>query len=103
MPKPISWSVEMDSQIIAMRGNGQSWDSIASTLGVARYTVACHGRSIGAAMPNNSNEADDTREPLAAGHAFTWSLLTKGTALDGVSYPAHQPPRFGRASQREAA
>ncbi len=29
---------------------------------------------------------DSTRDPLPAGHPFTWSLITNGTCLDGAPY-----------------
>jgi hypothetical protein len=81
----------MDQRLTALRGSGESWDAIATTLGLTRWTTIERGRRLGARrllpmMPQAPAE-DPNRPPLPAGHPQTWGLLTRGTLLDGAPYP----------------
>jgi hypothetical protein len=84
------WSPEMDQRLTALRGSGESWDAIALTLGLTRWTTIERGRRLGARRPPPKPQPpaeDPNRPPLPAGHPQTWGLLTAGTLLDGAPYP----------------
>lgn len=96
MPQKLHWTQGQDSQIRRLRAEGASWDSVAATLGLSRWTVIDRGRRIGAMRPPRQvmSPADDPeRAPLPAGHPQTWSILTAGTVLEGTPYPLPCFPR----------
>ena len=96
MPQKLHWTQGQDNQIRRLRAEGASWDAVAATLGLSRWTVIDRGRRIGARRlpPQAAPPAEDReRVPLPAGHPRTWSILTAGTVLEGVPYPL---PFFSR-------
>jgi hypothetical protein len=88
MPRKIVWTNGQDTQIRRLRTEGASWDVIALTLGLARWTVIERGRRIGVGhRPANAAAPDDSgRAPLAAGHADSWGAINRNTTLDGVPF-----------------
>ena len=44
---------------------------------------------------------NDAREPLPAGHALTWGIITQGTCLEGSSYTPPPPIRVRRRHQND--
>ncbi len=96
MPRPLHWTPDHDQTLRRMRASGASWDAIALALGVSRWASIERGRLVGARAPQREAQpqinpiaaelANPAREPLRAGHPFTWGLLTAGTLLDGAAY-----------------
>lgn len=96
MPKKIEWTPVQDLRIKRMRAECASWDTIATAMGVTRWTVIERGRRIGARLPPPDFEPppeDPERPPLPSGHADTWGTITRGTCLDGMPYPIPAPIR----------
>lgn len=96
MGKKLIWTQGQDAQLRRLRAEGISWDAIATTMGLARWTVIERGRRIGARRPPPElvrRPEDRTREPLPAGHPRTWGVLTAGTVLAGTPYPLPVFPR----------
>ncbi len=90
MPKRIEWTAAQDMQIKRMRAEGATWDAIAASLGVTRWTAIERGRRIGARQPPIDFVPPPeslTREPLSAGDPRSWDALTRGTVLEGTPYP----------------
>ena len=93
MPKKLTWTNAQDIQIKRLRMRGASWDTIATALGVTRWTVIERGRRIGARLPPPDYVPppdDPARPPMAAGDDRSWGAITQGTVLEGVPYPAPQ-------------
>lgn len=96
MPKKIEWTDAQDLKIKRMRAERASWDSIALSVGVTRWTVIERGRRIGARLPPPDFEqrsADPDRPPLPPGHPETWGVINKGMLLEGMPYPIPAPIR----------
>jgi hypothetical protein len=90
MPRKIHWTPAQDETIRRMRAAGASWDAIAATFSVSRYTIIFRGRAVGALRPPKSvPPAPPVQErlPLPAGHPLSWRALTDGTVLEGSPYP----------------
>lgn len=80
----------MDAQVRRLRAEGASWDCIARSLGVSRYTAIERGRRIGARRPPPDHVPapdDPERPPLPAGHSRSWGCLIAGSCLEGTPYP----------------
>ncbi|HEY2132676.1 MAG TPA: AsnC family protein [Acetobacteraceae bacterium] len=89
MPTKAVWTEGQDAQIRRFRTEGASWDLIAVTLGLARWTVIERARTIGAERrPANAiavlDESD--RQPLEAGHPASWDAINRGTSLEHVPF-----------------
>jgi len=96
MPKKITWTDAQDSQIKRMRALGKTWDTIAATLAVTRWTVIDRGRRIGARPPPpgfTPEPEDPERPPMRPGDPCSWGAITHGTALQGMPYPPRLPIR----------
>lgn len=96
MPAALVWTDAQDTTLRRLRAEGATWETIADTLGVARFTAIDRGRRIGAPRPPPGPRAireDPCRDPLPAGHPRSWGPLTAGTALEGTPYPL---PVFAR-------
>jgi hypothetical protein len=90
LPQKLEWTDAQDLTIRRMRVEGSTWDSIAATLGISRYTTIQRGRRIGAVRPPADfipAPEDPRREPLPAGHPRSWGAITDGTLLEGAAYP----------------
>jgi hypothetical protein len=90
MPQKIHWTAAQDLQIKRMRAGGATWDAIAASLGVTRWTAIERGRRIGARRPPPDFVAppeSPLRDPLPPGHPRTWHALVAGTCLEGMPYP----------------
>lgn len=90
MPKKLVWTNAQDTTIKRLRSEGATWDTIAMSLHLTRWTVIERGRQIDARPPpiDFIPEPDDpNREPLPAGHPRCWDVLVQGTCLEGVPYP----------------
>jgi hypothetical protein len=90
MPRKLVWTEAQDSQIRRLRAEGASWDTVATILGLARWTVIDRGRRIRALRPLRQSmtpQEDPSRDPLPAGHPRSWNVLTAGTVLEGTPYP----------------
>lgn len=99
MPSSIkTWSAPIDSRLRRMRLDGASWDAIAEALAVSPEAASARAERIGARRPLHDVPMcqDPAREPLPAGHPYTWGVLTKGTWLEGTRYPA--PVKMGSAA-----
>ena len=93
MPKKLTWTNAQDTQIKRLRAEGASWDTIAISLGVTRWTIIERGRRIGARLPSPDFAPpgeDPARPPMAAGDHRSWGAITQGTVLEGVAYPIPQ-------------
>lgn len=102
MPKPIIWTDETDAIIFMGRATRQSWDEIASRLGISRGAAIERGKAIkahGRMPPAPKPKADTRDEALPAGHPITWGAITDGTILDGAPY-AYQEPALGHRKRR---
>jgi hypothetical protein len=89
MPRKVVWSNAQDSQIRRLRVEGASWDTIATSLGFTRWTVIERGHRIGASSPPRGctpPPEDPARDPLPAGHARSWGVITAGTVLENAPY-----------------
>jgi len=96
MPARFHWTNAQDTQIRRMRAEGASWDMIAATLDVSRWSVIERGRRIGARLPPREHVGapeDPARDPLPPGHPRSWGVLTAGTVLENTPYPL---PVFSR-------
>lgn len=90
MPKKHNWTKAEDCQIRRLRAEGASWDMIAATLRLTRWTVIERGRRIGARRPPPDfvpPPEDPARDPLPAGHPRTWGAITANSVLEGTPYP----------------
>jgi hypothetical protein len=90
MPHKLTWTPAQDLLIRRLRAEGSTWDVIATTLSVSRFTIIERGRRIGARKPPPEFKpppADPDRPPLPAGHPYCWLVLTEGTVLEGSLYP----------------
>lgn len=86
-----TWTPVMDRQLVGLRAAGASWESIALSFGLGRYTVVERGRRLGARkdvvqLPLSTVEARD-RPPRPSGHPDSWDLINAGTVLAGRPYP----------------
>lgn len=91
MPRKTLWTDGQDAQIRRLRTEGATWDLIALTLSLARWTVIERARAIGSDhRPAHAAAALDEpdRQPLPAGHADSWGAINQGTALEGVPFQA---------------
>ena len=89
MARKTVWTDGQDTQIRRLRTEGASWDVIALTLGLARWTVIERGRRIGVGQrPANAAAAPDDsgRPPLPAGHADSWGAINRSTTLHGLPF-----------------
>src|ERR1700730_1486062 len=89
MPRKIVWTDGQDTQIRRLRTEGASWDIIALALGLARWTVIEHARSIGVERPPANAVAildESDRQPLPAGHTETWDAINRATVLENVAF-----------------
>ena len=94
MPKKLAWTDAQDMQIRRLRTEGASWDSIAATLSLSRWSVIDRGRQIGARLPPADFEPppeDPERESMPPGDPRSWDAINVGTMLEGNPYPL---PRF---------
>ena len=96
MPAKLTWTASQDAQIQHLRAEGVSWDSIAASLAVTRWSAIERGRRLDvprrpARVPPDRDAPD--REPLPPGHTVSWTALTAGTVLDGIPYPLPCFPR----------
>jgi len=90
MPNKLVWTPAQDAMIKRLRAEGATWDVIASTMSVSRFTIIDRGRRIGARRPPPEFRPppdDLARPPLPAGHPRTWQPLIVGTVLEGSAYP----------------
>jgi hypothetical protein len=89
MHRKAVWTEGQDAQIRRFRTEGASWDLIALTLGLARWSVIERARAIGAEhRPANGVAALDEsdRQALPAGHAESWGAINRGTSLEHVPF-----------------
>ena len=96
MPRKIAWTEGQDMTIRRMRAEAASWDVIAISVGVTRWTVIERGRRLGARLPPPDFDpppADPDRPSLPSGHPDTWGIIIKGTTLEGMPYPIPAPVR----------
>ena len=90
MPTKLSWTTAQDAQIRRLRAEGASWDGIAGSLGLSRWSIIERGRRIGARPPPRDfvpPPENPARDPLPAGHPRSWGVLTAGTVLENTPYP----------------
>ena len=90
MPKKLVWTDAQDSTLKRLRAEGATWDTIALLLKLTRWTVIERGRRIGARPPPTDfipPPEDPNRDPLPAGHPWSWDGLVRGTCLEGAPYP----------------
>ena len=91
MPRKAVWTEGQDTQIRRLRTEGASWDIIALTLGLARWTVIERARVIDAERPPANAvvaREDPDRPPLPAGHTETWDAINRGTPLENAPFQA---------------
>jgi hypothetical protein len=89
MPRKLVWTEGQDSQIRRLRTEGASWEVIALALGLARWTVIEHARTIGVERPPANAVAildESARDPLPAGHADSWGAINRATSLEDVPF-----------------
>ena len=90
LAEKLTWTKPHDAHIRRLRAQGTSWDEIAGSLRVSRWSVIARGQAIGAykpSVPPPSPAIDVGREPLPTGHAVCWHALIDGTLLAGNAYP----------------
>ena len=96
MPAKLTWTVTQDTQIRRLRAEGVSWDGIAASLAVTRWSAIERGRRLDVPRPPARvalTQGAPDREPLPPGHPVSWNALTAGTVLDGIPYPLPCFPR----------
>jgi hypothetical protein len=99
MPVRLAWTPCADTEIRRLRAHGASWDRIAASLGVSRWSAIERGRAIGAPPPPPRPPAAASaaeREPLPPGHPVSWGAITAGTQAAGTPYPWPPLPMDGR-------
>lgn len=84
-----NWTAGFDFRLRRMRLEGASWGAIAQALTVSSEAARARASQIGARwlQAARSPHDDPAREPLAAGDARAWEVLTAGTLLAGTRYP----------------
>ena len=90
IPQKLTWTEAQDLTIRRMRSEANTWDHIAKTLVLNRYTVIERGRRLGAERPApgfQPSSEDPRRDALPPGHPRSWVPITTGTLLDGCDYP----------------
>ena len=94
MTNKITWSSEADIATLRRRAEGLPWHTLAAELKVGRNSVIERARRLGlpalTSLRTNVGKLrapHNDRQPLSAGHPITWSAITKGTTLDGITYP----------------
>jgi hypothetical protein len=95
MPLKFNWTHAQDTRIRRLRGEGSTWDAVATSLGLSRGSVIERGRRIGARPrpPEFVPPPDDlARGPLPAGHSRTWGAMNAGTVLADEPYPQPEGP-----------
>ena len=95
MPTKFNWTHAQDTRIRRLRGEGLTWDEIAASLGLTRWSVIERGRRIGARPPPLEfvPPAEDlSRGPLPPGHPRTWGAMNVGTVLSDEPYPMPDGP-----------
>jgi hypothetical protein len=103
MPRKHVWTDAQDTQIRRLRVEWASWDTIAATLGITRWTVIERGHRIGAECPPREPlppPEDPARDPLPAGHPRSWGVITAGTVLENVPYGLPALPADHRRNPR---
>lgn len=100
----LAWSAEALRALVELRGDGASWDEVGRKLGVARTAATAVARQMGLQTgrparvrlpPATNAQAPDLRDPLAAGHPLSWSLLLALTpSLEGTPF-RREPFRQG--------
>ena len=90
MPHPLIWTDPRDTQLRRLRAEGSTWDEIAASLRISRWSAIERGRRLNAQKPTPAPAApmiDLGRDPLPAGHSRSWGILVAGTVLEGSPYP----------------
>jgi len=95
----ITWTPQSDQRLAKMREQGMSMRCMARSFGLSRSVITARARILGLEIPNRPALApqkpppssDAGREPLPAGHALTWGLITQGTCLEGSLYTPPNP------------
>jgi hypothetical protein len=90
MSRTIAWTDAQDAQIRRLRGEGATWETIATALSMKLWVVAERGRQVTAHQAQGEfvpAPEDPEREPLPAGHPKSWDTINAGTVLEGVPYP----------------
>jgi hypothetical protein len=96
LPRKIEWTPVQDMKIKRMRAERASWDCIAVSVGVTRWTAIERGRRLGARLPPPDFDVppdDPERASLPPGHLVTWGSIIKDTSLAGMPYPIPVPVR----------
>jgi len=95
MPRKLSGAMHRTAQIRRLRLEGTSWDGIAASLGLSRWSIIERGRRIGARSPIRelASPDDRSRDPLPAGHPAAGDVITGGTSLENTPYPLPVFPR----------
>jgi hypothetical protein len=90
MPQRRVWTEDELTRLREMRQARATWDEISRALGISRNAAITKAGEIGAKIGRRRPEPPpppDLRPPHPPGHPASWSLITRGTALDGVRYP----------------
>lgn len=98
MPARHNWTEAEDNRIREQRQARVSWDLIAAEIGLSRWTVIDHAKSLdlpaklepGVVALSRATEEwlnDADRDPLPPGHPETWGAITERTSLAGVAWP----------------
>ena len=98
MPVKRIWTAEEDATIRQMRTAGATRAAIAEVLGVLSYTIQTRMRQLGVTIRVAAVEVEETEEKISrpngaewdalpAGHPISWGAVTRGTWLEGTSYP----------------
>ena len=105
----VRWTQQSDQKLAAMRKQGMSMRCMARSFGLSRSVITARARVLGLEIPtrpqsppqNASVPQESGREPLPAGHALTWGIITQGTCLEGSSYTPPPPIRVRRRHQND--
>jgi hypothetical protein len=90
MPPKTVWTDPKDDEIRRLRLEGATWDAVAASLGLSRWTVIERARRLGVRLRQArfAPPALDLDRPcLPPGDPMSWGAITRGTVLDGVPYP----------------
>jgi hypothetical protein len=89
MPKPVEWSVELDSALHDLLARRRVSLRVAEqALGVSRSVLAKRAYVIGARQPDAFGDRYvNGAAPLPAGHPVTWDALCEGMSEQKPTYP----------------
>ena len=113
-PRParsLAWTPQADARLGRLISDGASIRALSKAFGIGRQAAQQRALQLGlikletrTSPPRAADQkipmqsVDPSRDALPAGHAITWSLVVRGTCLEGNAYSAPETARLRRPS-----